>query len=75
MFSIFPALPENAAKPNVRRRRTRQTPLEKRHLKRKTAFQRFPRTKPDVPSQGLITIGTVRKTQSQSVLNRETIAK
>lgn len=30
-------------------------------LNAKTAFRRFPRTKPDVPSQGLITAGTVRK--------------
>ncbi|VWL86729.1 Uncharacterised protein [Collinsella aerofaciens] len=30
-------------------------------LNAKTAFRRFPRTKPDVPSQGLITVGTLRK--------------
>lgn len=33
----------------------------KQPLNAKTAFRRFPRTKPDVPSQGLITGGTVRK--------------
>ena len=30
-------------------------------LNAKTAFRRFPRTKPDVPSQGLITTRTLRK--------------
>ena len=30
-------------------------------LNAKTAFRRFPRTKPDVPSQGLITENTLRK--------------
>lgn len=30
-------------------------------LNAKTAYRRFPRTKPDVPSQGLITVGTLRK--------------
>lgn len=29
-------------------------------LNAKTAFRRFPRTKPDVPSQGLITVETLR---------------
>ena len=40
---------------------TRQLPLEKQPLNTKTAFRRFPRTKPDVPSQGLFTVGTLRK--------------
>lgn len=40
----------------------RQTPLGKQPpLNAKTAFRRFPRTKPDVPSQGLITSVTLRK--------------
>lgn len=30
-------------------------------LNAKNAYRRFPRTKPDVPSQGLITVGTLRK--------------
>lgn len=30
-------------------------------LNAKTAFRRFPRTKPDVPSQGLITTFTLRE--------------
>lgn len=30
-------------------------------LNAKTAYRRFPRTKPDVPSQGLFTVGTLRK--------------
>lgn len=30
-------------------------------LNAKTAYRRFPRTKPDVPSQDLFTVGTLRK--------------
>ena len=60
-FRFFPALPENAATPSALTRKTRQIPLENNLLNAKTAYRRFPRTKPDVPSQGLITVGTLRK--------------
>lgn len=45
----------------MRTMNTRYESSWKTPLNAKTAFRRFPRTKPDVPSQGLITAGTVRK--------------
>ena len=60
-FPIFPRTSENSDKKPLPKAKTRQIPLGKQPLKRKTAFRRFPRTKPDAPSQGLITIGSVRK--------------
>lgn len=59
-FRFFPALPENAATPSALTRKTRQIPLENNLLNAKTAYRRFPRTKPDVPSQGLITVEKLR---------------
>ena len=56
-----PALPENTATPIVPKRKPLRIPLEKQPFNAKTAYRRFPRTKPDIPSQGLITVGTLRK--------------
>ena len=61
VFRSFPALPENTATPSVPKRKPLRIPLEKQPFNAKTAYRRFPRTKPDVPSQGLITVGTLRK--------------
>ena len=58
---FFPALPENTATPSVPKRKPLRIPLETNLLNAKTAYRRFPRTKPDVPSQGLFTVGTLRK--------------
>lgn len=55
-----PHFRKNVVKPSTRKRETRQTPLGKQPLNAKTAFRRFPRTKPDIPSQGLITVETLR---------------
>ena len=59
--SDFPALPKYTMKPAVLKRKRDKYPLENSPFKRKTAFRRFPRTKPDVPSQGLITRLTLRE--------------
>ena len=59
--SVFPALPQNTAALSILRRKLPLIPLENSPLNAKTAFRRFPRAKPDVPSQGLITVGTLRK--------------
>lgn len=40
-------------------------------LNAKTAFRRFPRTKPDVPSQGLITAITLRESPGPTIQCRE----
>ena len=58
--SVFPALPQNTAALSILRRKLLLIPLENSPLNAKTAFRRFPRAKPDVPSQGLITVGTLR---------------
>ena len=50
-----------SVKPNVQKQWIRQRPPENSPLNAKTAYRRFPRTKPDVPSQGLITTITLRK--------------
>ena len=55
-----PALPENTATPIVPKRKPLRIPLEKQPFNAKTAYRRFPRTKPDVPSQGLITVEDLR---------------
>lgn len=61
-FPVFPSLPKIAIKkPTVPKRKRDKCPSENSPLNAKTAFRRFPRTKPDVPSQGLITVGTLRK--------------
>ena len=61
-FPIFPALPKYAMKPAVLKRKRDKYPLENSpSLNAKTAFRRFPRTKPDVPSQDLITPITLRE--------------
>lgn len=60
-FRFFPALPENTATPSVPKRKPLRIPPENNLLNAKTAYRRFPRTKPDAPSQGLITVGTLRK--------------
>ncbi len=59
-FPIFPRTSGNAVKTSTRKRETRQRPRTNIPLNAKTAFRRFPRTKPDVPSQGLITVETLR---------------
>ena len=60
-FPIFPALPENVATLSVLKRKPLRIPLRNSPLNAKTAFRRLLRTKPDVSSQGLITVGTLRK--------------
>ena len=60
-FRIFPALPENVATLSVLKRKPLRIPLRNSPLNAKTAFRRLLRTKPDVSSQGLITVGTLRK--------------
>lgn len=60
-FRFFPALPENAATLSVLKRKPLRIPLRNSPLNAKTAFRRLLRTKPDVSSQGLITVGTLRK--------------
>ena len=59
--SGFPVLPKTAIKTHCPKAKTRQIPFGNSLLNAKTAFRRFPRTKPDVPSQGLFTVGTLRK--------------
>lgn len=59
--SDFPALPKYTMKPAVLKRKRDKYPLENSPFKRKTAFRRFLRTKPDAPSQGLHAIRTLRK--------------
>ena len=59
-FRFFPALPKKAMIPSALKQKPLLIPLEKSPLNAKTAFRRFPRAKPDVPSQGLITVGTLR---------------
>ena len=58
---FFLALPENAATLSVLKRKPLRIPLRNSPLNAKTAFRRLLRTKPDVSSQGLITVGTLRK--------------
>ena len=54
-FSDFsPHFRKNAVKASVQKRRHDNYPSENSPLNVKTAFRRLPRTKPDVPSQGLI---------------------
>ncbi len=60
-FRFFPALPKFAAKTHCPEANTDKFPSETALLNAKTAFRRFPRTKPDVPSQGLIILVTLRK--------------
>lgn len=61
-FPIFPALPKYAMKPAVLKRKRDKYPLENSpSLNEKTAFRRFPRTKPDVPSLDLIMHITLRE--------------
>ena len=73
-FRFFPALPENAATPSALKRKTRQIPLENNLLNAKTAYRRFPRTKPDVPSQGLFTDGYKEKPNPGQSLTEKTVA-
>ena len=63
-FRFFPALPQTAVKPSVPRQETQQNPPENNPLNAKTALRRFTRTKPDVPSQGLIKPYSTRSAQS-----------
>lgn len=58
--SLFPALPKYAVKTHCPEAKTRRAPFRKSPLNAKTAFRRFPRTKPNVSSQGLITPITLR---------------
>ena len=60
-FRFFPALPENTATPSVPERNRYEFRWKKNLLNAKTAYRRFPRTKPDVPSQGPITVAPSRK--------------
>ena len=60
-FRFFPALTKKAMIPSALKQRPLRILLENNHLNAKTAFRRFPRTKPDVTSQGLITTRTLRK--------------
>lgn len=60
-FRFFPALPYNVVNRAPESEKRVKHPSENSPLNAKTAFRRFPRTKPDVPSQGLITVGTLRK--------------
>lgn len=61
-FRFFPALPKTTIrKPTVIKRKRDKYPLESSPQNAETAFRRFPRTKPDVPSQGLLKIRTLRK--------------
>lgn len=65
--SDFPVLPKTAIKPTAPKRKRDKYPLENSPLNAKTAFRRFPRTKPDVPSQGLITAITLRENSEPSI--------
>ena len=53
-FRFFPALPEKRGKSECLKRKHDNCSSENSPLNAKTAFRRFPRTKPDVPSLGLI---------------------
>lgn len=53
--SIFPRTSEIRGKTHCQKRKRDERPSEKSPLNAKTAFRRFPRTKPNVSSQGLIT--------------------
>lgn len=59
--SIFPALPKYAVKTHCPEANSDKCPSETAPLNAKTAFRRFPRTKPNVSSQGLITPITLRE--------------
>lgn len=59
--SIFPALPKYAVKNPLPRSKFGQVSFGNSPLNAKTAFRRFPRTKPNVSSQGLITPITLRE--------------
>lgn len=65
--SDFPALPKTAIKPTAPKRKRDKYPLENSPLNAKTAFRRFPRTKPDVASQGLIAAITLRENPGPSI--------
>lgn len=61
-FSIFPRTSEKrdeAKRPKAES--TIRDLFKEQPLNAKTAFRRLPRTKPDVPSQGLFTVATLRK--------------
>ena len=55
---MLPIFPRTSGKRDKTKRPKAESairnPLEEQPLNAKTAFRRFPRTKPDVPSQGLI---------------------
>ena len=55
--SGFPVLPKTAIKNPLSQSENAQIPFGNSPLNAKTAFRRFLRTKPDVPSQGLIKDG------------------
>lgn len=57
---FFPALPQNTAVLERPEAKTATKSAGNSPLNAKTAFRRFPRTKLDVPSQGLITVETLR---------------
>lgn len=65
--SGFSVLPKTAIKTHCPKAKRRQIPFENSRLNAKTAFRRFPRTKPDVPSQGLITAITLRENPGPSI--------
>ena len=65
--SDFPVLPKTAIKTHCPKAKTRQIPFGNSPLNAKTAFRRFLRTKPDVPSQGLFTVGTLKENPGPSI--------
>lgn len=61
VFRFFPALLETRQHRASRSENRYEFRRKNNLLNAKTAYRRFPRTKLDVPSQGLITVGTLRK--------------